>query len=107
VWGRRLLHVMLTCLRARSASPILVHAFLRFQQRSLFVAQIYTHIYPLWGIAFVHICGYSASQEKMLISTAVNVREYKVHEAQFSCARSSKHGGGRLSRTTSFYIHHA
>ena len=105
--GRRLPHVTLTWLRAWIGEVDLVHAFLGLQQRALAVAQIYTHIYPRGGIAFARVFDYTSSQEKMLISTAVKVREYKVHEARFSCALSSKHGGGRLSRTASFYIHHA
>jgi len=40
-------------------------------------------------------------------STATKAREYSVHEAQYSCALPSTHGGGRLSRTASFYIHRA
>jgi hypothetical protein len=39
--------------------------------------------------------------------TAVEAREYKVYEAQFSCAVSSTHVGGHSSRTARFYIHHS
>jgi hypothetical protein len=90
---------------AHLVSPIQMHFFLRLQRCAPVIAQIYTHIYPRGGIVFACVFGYSDSQEKMLISTAVKEREYKVHEAQFSCALSSKHGGGRLSRIASFFTY--
>ena len=65
----RLPPISLIWLRARSASPIQVHAFLRFQQRTPVVAQIYTHIYPRGGIVFACVFDYTSFQEKMLIST--------------------------------------
>ena len=48
----------------------------RLQQSTSVVVKIYPPIYPLWGIAFALVFGYTDSLEVLLIGVPANQQQY-------------------------------
>jgi hypothetical protein len=50
--------------------------FLRLEQSAPVVVKIYPPIYPLWGIAFALVFGYTDSLEVLLIGVPADQQQY-------------------------------